>query len=207
MTTSTTTRSILAELRRLAPRRAMYFNEALRVAELQANRLLEIADVSQAPVPTELIADLPRIFVELHDDMPVAGSAHWHSGRWVVRLAADDHPRRQRFSLAHEFKHVLDHPARSYLYNGLHGAHRQDQIERIADAFAAYVLMPKRLVCQAFFGGIQDPHDLARRFEVSPAAMRFRLSELGLSAAGAGCGTTWRRSTPLLSNHVRGVSP
>src|SRR5665213_3449726 len=116
--TSTTTNSILGELRALAPRRALYFGEALKIAELQANHLLDMANINEAPVPTELIADLPRIHVELYDGLPVGGSAHWHNGRWIIRLAANDHPRRQRFSLAHEFAHVLSHPARDYLFDG-----------------------------------------------------------------------------------------
>lgn len=55
--------------------------------------------------------------------------------------------------------------------------------EIVADYFAAYVLMPKRLIKAAFFGGIQTIEALADVFEVSPAAMRVRLGQLGLSRA------------------------
>ena len=54
-------RGVLAILRSLMPRRLLTTREAQVVAELQANRLLELAGLPQAPVPNELITELPRI--------------------------------------------------------------------------------------------------------------------------------------------------
>jgi IrrE N-terminal-like domain len=191
MTTTTTQPSVLASLRGLVPQRPLRFDEAVRIAEQQANRLLQLADLTDPPVPTELITDLPRIQVEIRGGMPVAGSAHWSDGRWVLCISASDHPRRQRFSVAHELKHVLDHPYRQFLYSGFPPLSQERLTERTADAFAGALLMPKRFVRQAFTAGIQDPYDLARLFDVSPAAMRVRLNALGLFPGPSGCGTTW----------------
>jgi hypothetical protein len=44
--------SVLASLRSLFPGRRLRFAEALRLAELQANRFLERSGVQAAPVPT-----------------------------------------------------------------------------------------------------------------------------------------------------------
>ena len=57
----------------------------------------------------------------------------------------------------------------------------QFQAERAADAFAAALLMPKAWIKRAFYDrGIRDEQALARDFEVSVAAMRFRIDELRL---------------------------
>jgi hypothetical protein len=205
MNTTTKNLSVLASLRDLVPQRPLRFTEAVRIAEQQADRLLTLGQIYGPPVPIDLIADLPRIQVIIRGRMPVAGSVHWANGRWVICVACGDHPRRRRFSVAHEFKHVLDHPYRQFLYSGFYPANRQRQIERTADAFAGALLMPKRFVRQAFTSGIQDPYDLARLFDVSPAAIRVRLSQLGLVSAG--CGTTWRQSQPTNTwPHDQGVA-
>lgn len=51
-------RSVLTVLRALVPRRALEPGQAEYVAELQANRLLELAGRPEPPIPDELIADL-----------------------------------------------------------------------------------------------------------------------------------------------------
>ncbi len=103
-------RGVLAILRSAMPRRLLNSQEAELVAELQANRLLELAGMPQPPVPNELITELPRIAVRLDPNLPVSGCAQWVSGRWLLSINASEPWTRQRFSLAHEFKHVLDHP-------------------------------------------------------------------------------------------------
>lgn len=96
--------------------------------------------------------------------------------RWHLCAKAEDHPRRRRYTLAHELKHVIDHRYHHLLY-----ARIPEQYERIAEAFAAALLMPRPLVKRAFYLGVQDVHALARHFQVSPAAMRIRLEELNLT--------------------------
>lgn len=173
--------SAFADLRALVPRRPLTYAEALLVAEHQASRLLEWWDQTEAPVPDEVVTELPRLKVSLLADMPVSGSSHWTGSHWQIVLRAGDHPRRRRFSLAHELKHCLDHPYREFIYAGLLDRLQEAQVERIADRFAAGLLMPKRLVISAFTSGEQDLHQLARHFDVSPRAMRIRLEHLGLS--------------------------
>ena len=54
-------RGVLAMLRALVPRRPLSPWETLLIAELQANRLLEHFGVTTAPVPEEIVSELPRI--------------------------------------------------------------------------------------------------------------------------------------------------
>src|SRR4051794_35994620 len=115
-TTNTREPSALAILRALVPDRPVTYFESLRIAELQANRLLEIFDVTGPAVPNELITELPRIEVRLEHDMPVSGCTIWDSGKWIITLNADEPAARRRFSLMHEFKHILDHTTKTRLY-------------------------------------------------------------------------------------------
>ena len=116
-TSNHTERSVLTLLRGLVPKRDLTSSEAYRIAELQANRLLEHFDVQTSAVPNEIVTELPRIRVERERGLPVSGSAHWNGRYWIIVLSADEHPLRQRFSLRHEFKHIIDHTTKDFLYH------------------------------------------------------------------------------------------
>src|ERR1017187_3935957 len=101
-------RGIVASLRDFVPLRPLRREEAMRIAELQAHRFLSLVSVTEAPVPERVIAELPRVQVERVSPFPVSGATHWASQRWLVVLNAAEPLVRQRFSLAHELKHILD---------------------------------------------------------------------------------------------------
>jgi len=171
---STPERNVLGILRALAPRRRLAVREAQIVAELQANRLLELAGAREAPVPTELITELPRIAVQLDCDLQASAMTQWLNGRWLIALNSAEPRSRQRFSLGHEAKHVIDHRHIELMYA------TQAEAEAVAEYFSACLWMPKRLVHRAWAGGTQSVSELARLFQVSPAAMSRRLQHLGL---------------------------
>ena len=174
-------RGVVASLRDLVPIRPLSREEALRIAELQASRLLEFAGLSQGPVPEGLIADLPRLRVLRQSPWPASGAAQWVSSQWIVVLNADEPPTRQRFSLAHEFKHILDDRFVKLIYAGVPEAERNAWQELVCDYFAGCLLMPRPWVKRAWASGVQDPRTLARMFDVSAAAIRVRLDQIGLS--------------------------
>jgi Zn-dependent peptidase ImmA (M78 family) len=190
--------SVLASLRRLAPQRPLQLFEALRVAELQANRFLEISEIHETPVPSEIVSRLPRISVEYDFDMPdsASGASDWDdtSKTWVLTINGRQVDTRQRFTLLHEYKHILDHghaalrvdPGRRYF--GL------PPVEYVADYFAGCALMPKLLVKRAWGQGIQRSHDLALLFDVSQRAMEVRLAQIGLTDTAARCAPPEPRS-------------
>jgi hypothetical protein len=178
-------RGVLAILRSLAPRRHLTRQEADYIGEVQAYRLLDLAGLREAPVPSSLIQELPRLAVRSNEDLPVSGSTHWLNGRWIITINGSEPPTRQRFTLAHELKHVIDHRHRDVLYAETPGLPADIQGEYAADNFAACLLMPKRWVKRAWADGLQQISELSKLFDVSPQAMRVRLEHLGfLRAAG-----------------------
>lgn len=174
--------SVLAELRALTPHRPLASAEARMVAERQAAKLLRLEGIDEPPVPEQVIEWLPRVrVVYRRRGRGFSAAVRWLDGRWVIVVNSADTWGRQRFSLAHEFKHVLDGPTEHLLYvdRGLLTA--RTQRERAADCFAAALLMPRLLLKRAFYDeGLRDEYALARQFQVSVAAMRWRLDELGL---------------------------
>ncbi|MCA1676093.1 MAG: ImmA/IrrE family metallo-endopeptidase, partial [Actinobacteria bacterium] len=113
----------------------------------------------------------------------VSGSTTFSKGRYLIVVNKNDAHTRRRFSLAHEWKHLLDYTASDMLYQQFgHGNthQRERMIERIADHFAACLLMPRTWVKNAWTSGLQDIPALAGLFMVSEEAMRIRLIYLGL---------------------------
>ena len=89
---------------------------------------------------------------------------------------------RQRFSVLHELKHVLDWPDAHVLHSKLGSGNAELQeklIEQVANEFAAYVLMPTMLVKRIWFK-TQSVQLAATMFNVSAEAMTTRLEKLGL---------------------------
>jgi len=187
--TTTNSPSVLALLRGLVPHRQLTFYETLRIAELQANRLLRHFAIETDAVPDEIVSSLPRIRVVRELGWPVSGAAHWNGRYWVITLSADEHPVRQRFSLMHEFKHILDHTTKDFLYHDRPTSNAHEQAERVADYFAACALMPKRVVKRLWCQGPQDLGRLATTLRVSPAALRYRLDQIGLTEKPKRCET------------------
>jgi hypothetical protein len=185
-------RSVLATLRSLVPQRQLTFGEALRVAELQANRLLELWRIDTGPVPSEIITELPRIRLVREYDLPVSGASHWSGTLWIISVNSNEPQTRQRFTTMHEFKHIVDHGATNRLYVGNHHQSSAEQAELVADYFAGCLLMPKRLFKSAWGLGIQTPTKLAQAFAVSPRAADVRLTQLGLVEELGRCGTPTR---------------
>lgn len=168
----------LSAVRLMRPARRLTRVESRRVVERQAAKLLRLRDAYEAPIPEEVISHLPRI--EVHRSRALgtlSGVCHWEGNHWRITVNARHARVRQRFSIAHEFAHVLDAPFRRVAAPEL--------AEELADYFAACLLMPKRLVQKAWADGLQDIATLARYFNVSVAAMRWRIDELGLDEVEA----------------------
>ncbi len=173
--------SVLGRLRALAPTRGgLSFDEALRIAELQATRLAEL--IGRTDQLTEAtIGQLPRVRIE-HEDIEVSGMSHWTGTEWLIVLNASDSLRRQHFTLLHEFKHIIDHGNASRLYTGSIRATPEVQAERAADYFAGCALIPKRELKAAWGRGMQRLTDLAEHFGVSEEAVAVRLSQTKLDS-------------------------
>ncbi|HVX18378.1 MAG TPA: ImmA/IrrE family metallo-endopeptidase [Acidimicrobiales bacterium] len=191
---------LLADLRSLRPLRPLSTTEAYSIAERQAARLLRRSGVTVGPVPSEIITEQPFIRVGVRRGLVSSGATKWIKPHWVILLNGMEPLTRRRFSLAHEYKHVLDHPYHR-AFASLNTPERRQANERLCDYFAACLLMPRPWIKAAWTAGIQDPVELARRFEVSPQAMQVRLLQLGLLdpyARCAGLDATYLRALPVL---------
>lgn len=174
--------NIIASLRAMSPTGRISAREAFLLAERQATRFLELSGVVDGPVPTEAISQLPHIEVQ-YRDIPTSGLSFWNGCCWIICLNNTEPETRQRFTLLHELKHIIDHrpqaTARSAEADALH--------ERLADYFAGCVLMPKRLLKRAWGEGTQRPSELGQLFDVSARAIAVRLDQVGLSEPKTRC--------------------
>lgn len=168
-------RGVLTQLRLMRPSRVLSLVEARRVAERQASKLLRLRSAFEAPIPDQVIADLPRVRVRTANLGSLSGVSHWDGACWQIAVNERHALVRQRFTMAHEFAHVLDAPFDRYV--------RPEHAEEVADYFAASFLMPKRLIKRMWGQGVQDIRTLVSYFNVSVAAMRWRLDELRLDDA------------------------
>jgi hypothetical protein len=191
---------VMAQLRSLLPSRPMTWSEAHSIAERQAALLLDLLFIAEPPVPQFVISSLPGIVVDRRADWPTSGMAVRSRSHWRIVLKADEPRQRQRFSLAHEFKHVLDDPVIDRTQAHLKPHRQKQRAERLCNYFAACLLMPRPWVKHDWCGGIQATRSLARRYYVSEEAMTTRLAELGLTAYGVA--TT---PAPHLGRHIGGL--
>lgn len=178
---------IISAVRALMPRRALEDHEARSVAERQAQRLSELLDLTGPVIDLGLIASLPRLDVRTRAGLPVSGFSEWSRSRWVIAINEDDHSTRQRFTLAHELKHVFDNPYIEVLYPGIDGKPSGKRAEAVCDYFAACLLMPRPAVKALWGQRHQRVDDLATNFGVSRAAMGLRLHQLGLTSTRRRC--------------------
>ncbi|HEX9776014.1 MAG TPA: ImmA/IrrE family metallo-endopeptidase [Actinomycetota bacterium] len=186
--------NLIADLRALVPSRPLTITESLRLAELQAVKLLAAAGVTKPPVPETVITALPRVSVRRVAPLTISGGAKWIKGLWYIVLNGAEPLARQRFSIGHEFKHVLDAARTEQLYPAVAGMSTEDRAEAVCDFFAANLLMPKVLLRRAWVNKTQDLRALARMFGVSLSAMNVRLQSLGLTEPPARCRSAKERA-------------
>lgn len=174
-------RDAIAELRALQPPRALTRVEAHDVAERQATALLALMGVARPPVPQSVISDIAAIELDIVRDWPTSAMTVHTGSQWRIVINRSESAERQRFSLAHEFKHVLDDPFVTAHEPYFDSGHQERHVERICNYFAASLLMPRAWLERDWKAGKRSLDELARRYYVSLEAMGRRLHELGLT--------------------------
>jgi Zn-dependent peptidase ImmA (M78 family) len=198
--------TIIRDVRALTPSYPLADFQAKGIAERQATKLLERFAIDKAPVDVSLIAELPRVEVVMRttaelrdaDGHNLSGRSEWKHGRWQIAVNKEDSTTRRRFTLAHEFKHVLDHPYMRVLYADRWGRIDEERVEDTCDYFAACLLMPRPWVKYAWTTVTQDQTKLAAYFRVSPRAMARRLADLKLTEP-----TTRRKPSESVARYFR----
>jgi Zn-dependent peptidase ImmA (M78 family) len=171
--------------------------------EKLAGGALEKAGIKEAPVPVEEVAVRLgfQVVSRFFDDDNLSGTVFRDAhGDVVIGINTLHSPVRQRFSVAHEIGHALMHlakgealivdpPMRSFFNRDELASLGQDSNEIEANQFAAALLMPAAFVSQEGAEFLSKSststvdalvESLARRFEVSAQAIKFRLVNLGV---------------------------
>ncbi len=200
--------TIVRQLRALMPMRPLSLSDAYALAELQASKTVALLGVQQfQAVELDWITRLPRLRVvprPRHEMPNLSGFTQWENGAYLVVINRSDGRTRRRFTLAHEFKHVIDMASKKLIYARLGQGDKDKhdrQVETLANHFAACLLMPKKFVKQAWTSGIQDHEALAYLFGVSLESMTNRLRYLGfLDDLTHPVDTLFRRESWLVSH-------
>jgi Zn-dependent peptidase ImmA (M78 family) len=166
--------------------------------EQKAERLLEECNALRAPIPLESVIRHLDLVSQARPLGDASGVLVVENGRGLIGYNASHSAVRQRFTIAHEIGHyvlhVLDAKSKqSRLFVDKSVFKRDDDSSTGSDAeevaankFAAALLMPAALVRSEIAKqglDLDDEDDvatLARRFNVSTAAMSFRLENLHL---------------------------
>jgi Zn-dependent peptidase ImmA (M78 family) len=121
-------------------------------------------------------------------DDEISGYLERRGHTWVVGVNSLHHPRRQRFSIAHELAHFLLHSSSQHEFVDKTYLRYQDEatdpMEREADQFAGELLMPENAFRELVTQGITSVTDLSDRFDTSSVAIRYRARQLGFTKAG-----------------------
>ncbi len=163
-------------------------------AEERAMEVLEAFGTNGPPVAVEGIARAhgAQITYETFDGQ-VSGMLIRDEDRVIIGVNSTHVPVRQRFTIAHEIGHLVMHKGRPVFIDRLVRVNERDgssdKEERQANAFAAELLMPRSFVTaeveriftkRSQIMPEQLIEELAARFEVSSAAMGYRLANLNI---------------------------
>lgn len=148
------------------------------------------------PVDLERVAESLGVIVKEFDlGKEVSGVLTQKGDRFIIGVNSTHSSQRKRFTIAHEIGHYVLHSAHeavfvdrsfSVKYRDARSSTGEIRLEREANAFAASLLMPARLVKlrvkdQSFdIGDDSSLNQLASDFGVSSQAMMFRLINLDL---------------------------
>lgn len=109
-------------------------------------------------------------------------------GMFEIGVNSNHSSTRQKFSMAHEYAHYRLHKGHlSQLAEGERILHRSDErnvLEQQANSFAAEILMPEDIFREEVRRSSGEVAVMAKRFGVSPLALRYRAKNLGMRGHG-----------------------
>ena len=147
---------------------------------LRARQLLEELGVVDPPVDVEGVASKCGLEV-VYVNKGTGFYGQLLKERRIIEVQKDNHPHRQRFTIAHEIgHHVMGHNPVFCVFDnrGLDDPRKVN--EKQAQIFASELLMPEHWVRKYWLELKRDRQALARKFYVSDEAMFRRLADAGL---------------------------
>lgn len=160
------------------------------VIEIKAEETLNDLNIKGTPVPIEEVATRLNLKISRAPSKDFSGLLIRKDGHALIGVNSSEAPVRQRFTIAHEIGHFVLHPQKDTFVdyrNGHEKGEPKSPKESQADMFAAALLMPRKNIIKDFNSIVRGLSDdevraiLARRYDVSEDAMRYRLKNLGLS--------------------------
>jgi Zn-dependent peptidase ImmA (M78 family) len=164
--------------------------------ERKAEHLLEECGAMRTPIPLDTVVHHLDLTAQARPLADASGVLVVENGRGMIGYNVNHSRVRQRFTIAHEIGHFVMHAGnehqqrlfvdRSMFRRDEDSSTGNDQQEVDANQFAAALLMPAMLIKAEITSSRfdlddeEDVSNLARRFNVSGAAMTFRLKNLGL---------------------------
>ena len=171
---------------------------SIQFIKKQVDAILAELNITTLPVKIEDVAKKMglRVTPFAFDD-DISGVLVIENGQGTIGYNQNESRVRRRFTIAHECAHYTLHKDQSSMFmdKGFHAIFRSRQsglseetqiLEREANTFAAYILMPdhllKREIDQIYFdlGSEDDIKNLAKIFDVSSQAMYYRILNSGL---------------------------
>lgn len=160
---------------------------------LKAQEVLKEFGITNAPIDVEAIAARMGVTVSYESyKEELSGVLVKEKDRNVIGVNSFHSKTRQRFTIAHEIGHLLlKHKGEIFVDQTVmkregRSSQAVDLQEIDANSFAAELLMPEYLVNEAVqkkraeSSSSQLINDLATEFQVSPQAMEYRLTNLGM---------------------------
>ncbi|WP_241609364.1 ImmA/IrrE family metallo-endopeptidase [Rosenbergiella australiborealis] len=115
------------------------------------------------------------------DSNNISGELDYSNGKPIIKYNPWDSLKRQRFTIAHELGHYVLNHGHSFRDNNQNFTLNNFDIREVeANKFAAELLMPESAVSVLLNQRkINNLSELARLFDVSIPAMKYRLENLG----------------------------
>ena len=156
------------KIKELATEKEMYNGEALDIEQL-------IQEISHRE------EDAPILIKKVPMDNYLSGSLSYKDGVWIMTVNSKHHENRQRFTLAHELAHYILHKEKNTEFEDstFFRGNNMDSLEYMANDFAATLLMPDEKIVSYINEGVRNLGKLAKIFNVSAAAMKYKVEKLG----------------------------
>jgi hypothetical protein len=152
-----------------------------QLVERLANKYIEKSNVTQPPVPTEIIDvfDIDRPVEIRPVSLKAYQGAIWYiDDTWVLQLNKQEPPESQRVTLFHEIFHVIAHIKSTPIFRQ-RGIQEGFFNELLADYFAGCILTPRKLVAEKW-ADVKELKRMAEIFQVTELTMWFRLKTMHL---------------------------
>lgn len=162
-----------------------------------ATQILDEFDVSELPVPIISIAEKIGLKIFNYDlGENISGALVIDNGQGIIGINPIESTVRQRFTVAHELGHYILHKNDEslfvdkdfkVLFRNQESSSGEIKREQDANAFAAAILMPQKLLAEIIKNMSIDLtdessiKDLAKMFDVSATAMTYRILNLNLA--------------------------